>query len=214
MRAGSVRTGALGAALSVLLVAAAHGQVPPPQHQAPARGAMQLKPVTGFVTPYEILRTVSEAGFHPLVRPLREGTVYVLRATDFRGILVRVVLDAGTGRMRDVTRLEPADSIEAAIAPPPYYNAPPYAAPKSDTPAAVPEPPAAAAAADRAAQSWRLTTPPLPRPRPAAAEHLIGPTGRAGTAGAGLTIRTRHAGAGLGPADPPPHAPPAGPLND
>jgi len=43
-------------------------------------------------------------------RPLREGASYVLRATDFRGIPMRVVLDARTGVIRDATRIAPADS--------------------------------------------------------------------------------------------------------
>ena len=37
------------------------------------------------------------AGFDPLALPLREGTTYVIRATDFRGILMRVVVDARSG---------------------------------------------------------------------------------------------------------------------
>jgi hypothetical protein len=41
---------------------------------------------------------------------MREGTSYVLRATDFRGIPMRVVLDARTGVIRDATRIVPADS--------------------------------------------------------------------------------------------------------
>jgi len=64
-------------------------------------------PVTGFVPPYEIVRTVRAAGFDPLAPPLREGTTYVLRATDFRGILMRVVVDARTGAIRDANRIVP-----------------------------------------------------------------------------------------------------------
>ena len=64
-------------------------------------------PVTGFVPPYEIVRTVHAAGFDPLAPPRREGTTYVLRATDFRGILMRVVVDARTGAIRDANRIVP-----------------------------------------------------------------------------------------------------------
>ena len=80
--------------------------------------ASQPKPVTGFVSTYEIMRTVRSAGFDPLVPPLREGTIYVLRATDFRGILMRVVLDARTGAIRDVTRIVPATSGRIGMMPP------------------------------------------------------------------------------------------------
>jgi hypothetical protein len=79
---------------------------------APAASALLAVPPpkleTGFVSPYEIMRTVRSAGFHPVSRPLREGASYVLRATDFRGIPTRVVLDARTGVIRDATRIVPA----------------------------------------------------------------------------------------------------------
>ena len=45
-------------------------------------------PLRGFVPPYEILRTLRAAGFQPLAPPLREGTTYVVRALDFRGVPV------------------------------------------------------------------------------------------------------------------------------
>ncbi|HXW42133.1 MAG TPA: hypothetical protein VEK75_13070, partial [Xanthobacteraceae bacterium] len=56
---------------------------------APTLGRAQAPP-PGFVPPYEVMRTVRAAGFDPLALPLREGTTYVVRATDFRGILMRV----------------------------------------------------------------------------------------------------------------------------
>jgi hypothetical protein len=82
---------------------------------------------TGFVSPYEIMRTVRSAGFHPVSRPLREGASYVLRATDFRGIPTRVVLDARTGVIRDATRIVPAD---AGLFGTPPYGQPSYAYPR------------------------------------------------------------------------------------
>ncbi|MGA8615760.1 MAG: hypothetical protein WB760_29580, partial [Xanthobacteraceae bacterium] len=96
--------------------------------------ASQPKPVTGFVSTFEIMRTVRSAGFDPMVPPLREGTTYVLRATDFRGILMRVVLDARTGAIRDVTRIVPATSgrigmMPPGYGPPPVYGSTPYGSP-------------------------------------------------------------------------------------
>jgi len=93
-------------------LASGHAQVPPlapptrpspPQVAAPA----QLPPAPGFVSAYEISRTLRSAGFDPLAPPLREGTIYVARATDYRGILMRVVLDARTGAIRDANRIVP-----------------------------------------------------------------------------------------------------------
>jgi hypothetical protein len=86
-------------------------QAQTPAEAAPAPHPIPLPPpVLGFVSPYEIMRTVRSAGFHPMSRPLREGASYVLRATDFRGIPMRVVLDARTGVIRDATRIVPADA--------------------------------------------------------------------------------------------------------
>jgi hypothetical protein len=65
------------------------------------------QPPPGFVSSYEIVQTLRSAGFDPLAPPLREGTVYVARATDYRGILMRVVLDARTGAIRDANRIVP-----------------------------------------------------------------------------------------------------------
>src|SRR5579864_626944 len=195
-----VRLGAFGAAVRFAAVAAsfcliavgAAAQSPPPP---PAAGApLQPKPVTGFVPTFEIMRTVRLAGFDPLAPPLREGTTYVLRATDYRGILMRVVLDARTGAIRDVTRIVPAASGSLGVMLPPYgppayaspYGEPPYGMPAEyeGEPPMLPGPglhgpglhgpgsalapqPLAAPAATHAKTSIRKSSPPLPRPRPA-----------------------------------------------
>lgn len=88
-------------------------------------------PANGFVSPYEIVRTVRAAGFQPLSRPLREGASYVLRATNFRGIPMRVVLDARTGVIRDATRIL---SATAAAGAPAAVTPPPAAAPWQPSP--------------------------------------------------------------------------------
>ena len=192
-----VRLGAFGAAACSAAVAvsfcltfgtgaAAQSPSPPP----PASGGpAQPKPVTGFVPTFEIMRTVRSAGFDPLAPPLREGTTYVLRATDYRGILMRVVLDARTGAIRDVTRIVPAASGSLGVVLPPYgapayaspYGEAPYGAPAeyevappilpgpepSGLPPALPVQPLAAPPATHAKTSKRKVSPPLPRPRPA-----------------------------------------------
>jgi hypothetical protein len=105
---------------------------------------------------------------------LREGTTYVLRATDFRGILMRVVVDAHSGAIRDVNRIVsgpgPYGQI-GMVSPPPYYGASSYDPPGYDTPDMTPAedggpPPFSRAPAVHTTTRPRVT-PPLPRPRPA-----------------------------------------------
>jgi hypothetical protein len=208
VRLGVWRAAALPAALAasivLTLVAGAAAQSPsppqpaaappqpaaaPPQPAAappqPAAALPQPKPVTGFVPTFEIMRTVRAAGFDPLAPPLREGTTYVLRATDYRGILMRVVLDARTGTIRDVTRIVPAASGSLGVVLPPY-GPPRYASPYVDAPYGAPVeyevPPAALQPLEEGAAP-QLSPPiaappvthakallrklPLPRPRPA-----------------------------------------------
>lgn len=155
--------------LSVLLLTAAslYAQSPPP---GPS-------PVPGFMPPYEVTRVVRSAGFDPLAPPLRERTTYVFRATDFRGILMRVVVDAHSGAIRAVNRIVPGPSYgDVGMATPPYATPspygvppPPYAMPPPEADAYVepdedlaPPPMPAAYPAPHAAVSV-----PLPRPRPA-----------------------------------------------
>src|SRR4029077_15619185 len=78
----------------------------------------------GFVPPYEILRTVRAAGFDPLAPPLREGTSYVVRAVDFRGVAMRVVVDARSGAIRDANRIVSGPGLYGPYAPGPYPPAP------------------------------------------------------------------------------------------
>ncbi len=196
-RMGVSRAGTLSACLSasLALLAAATGHAQSPSAQAepaptgPAPHAVsQPKPVTGFVPSYEILRTVRAAGFTPLSPPLREGTVYVLRATDYRGIPMRVVLDARTGVIRDVNRIVSEDSTDYGMAAPEYgpspyasgpfapapYGSPGYGPPAYETPTYGPP---AAGAADEGAEppssgpvaeppsSGPVAAPPMMRPQ-------------------------------------------------
>jgi hypothetical protein len=80
----------------LLLLAAA------PSH---AQAQSQPAPLPGFITSHEVTRIARSAGFEPVAPPLREGTTYVLRAMDFRGILMRVVVDARSGAIRAVNRI-------------------------------------------------------------------------------------------------------------
>jgi hypothetical protein len=157
------RVGGVLFALLLLAIAPSRAQTlpAPPPLQA-------VQPITGFVPPYEIMRTVRASGFDPLAPPLREGTDYVLRATDFRGILMRVVVDARTAAIRDVTRIVPGPGRYGE-----FYGPPPYGAAELDVPPAPYEasiaPPSARLPAVRPVSTpTAALPPPLPRPRPAA----------------------------------------------
>src|SRR5579863_6281296 len=104
-------TATLALTLFALATASGQAQVPPlPPQTSPkvtSGPPPPLPPAPGFVSTYEIVRTLRSAGFDPLAPPLREGTIYVARATDYRGILMRVVLDARTGAIRDANRIVP-----------------------------------------------------------------------------------------------------------
>jgi hypothetical protein len=93
-------------------------------------------PLRGFVPPYEVLRTLRGAGFEPLAPPLREGTTYVVRALDFRGVPMRVVVDARSGAIRDANRIVAGPGLYGPYMPGPYAPAyygrlatPPYPPP-------------------------------------------------------------------------------------
>ena len=151
MRAGAV--GAAAFCLGFLLLAAVpgHAQTAPPL-------AAPLPP-PGFVPPYEVGRIVRSAGFNAMAPPRREGATYVVRATDFRGILMRVVIDARSGAIRAVNRIVPGPEPYGPIGmlPSPYEELPPsaymapraygpppaYASPQAYAPAPVYPPPAA-----------------------------------------------------------------------
>ena len=179
----SVRVaGIIAFVLSFVLSAAAPGLVQPSLAQAPAPAppapVLAPFPAPGFMTPHQITRIVRAAGFDPLAPPLREGTTYVLRATDFRGILMRVVVDAHSGAIRAVNRIVagpgpmPGPMGPIGLMPPPYGEMPPYGSAGFESPemalgepsAAPPGlPPAALAVVHPAGAAF----PPLPRARPA-----------------------------------------------
>jgi len=86
---------------------------------------------------FEITKIVRASGFDPLAPPLREGTTYVVRATDFRGILMRVVVDARSGAVRAVNRIVPGPGPygQFGMVTPPYGVAPAYPPPYGVAPA-------------------------------------------------------------------------------
>jgi hypothetical protein len=168
--------GTAGFVLIVMLSAAA-----PVFAQSPSAPlAAAPLPSPGFVPPYEIVRTARAAGFDPLAPPLREGATYVLRATDFNGILMRVVVDARTGAIRDANRIvagpgnydsggqfgmaapdgSAPDMLSEPYRLPPEFDAPvtaPLVVQQSAPPALQPPP----------KRHVKLAAAPLPRARPA-----------------------------------------------
>ena len=105
---------------------------------------------------FEITRIVRASGFDPLAPPLREGTTYVVRATDFRGILMRVVVDARSGAIRAVNRIVPGPGPygQFGMVTPPYGVAPAYPPPDIAAPDVMPDEETTAAPALRAASSF------------------------------------------------------------
>jgi hypothetical protein len=152
-----VRVSVIGAAaLSLLLLAAA-----PSRAQAPSPPA----PLPGFITSHEVTRIARSAGFEPVAPPLREGTTYVLRAMDFRGILMRVVVDARSGAIRAVNRIVAGPGFYG----PPIGMAAPYGYPDGYGLGMAPgdeivDPPMPPFVGRTAVHP--LLAPPLPRPRP------------------------------------------------
>jgi hypothetical protein len=129
LRAGVFRTAAF--VLTFLLLAATSGHAQSPTASPPIPPA----PLPGYVPPYEITKIVRASGFDPLAPPRREGTTYVLRATDFRGILFRIVVDARSGAIRAANRIVPGNGPYGPVGvmgagpygePPPYGGPPPY----------------------------------------------------------------------------------------
>jgi hypothetical protein len=148
--------------------------------QVAAQAPQTLPPLPGFVPPYEISRIVRSAGFGPLAPPLREGATYVVRAVDFRGILMRVVVDGRSGAIRAVNRIVSASEGygPTAVPPPPYGPLPSYAEPPPEfsPPGMIPfresaapdlPPPAPSLAPLLVRRPVTAAFPPLPRPRPA-----------------------------------------------
>jgi hypothetical protein len=132
-------------------------------------------PLRGFVPPYEILLTLRTAGFQPLAPPLREGTTYVVRALDFRGVAMRVVVDAHSAAIRDANRIVAGPGLYGPYMPgpyaPAYYGrlAAPSYPPPDDIEPGYGRPPYVGtsdlSSADRHSSAPSLV--PLPRARPA-----------------------------------------------
>jgi hypothetical protein len=126
-----------GAVLAFSLLTAVSGFAQSPT--TAASSASQL-PLHGFIPPFEILRAVRAAGFDPLAPPLRQGTTYVVRAIDYRGIAMRVVVDARSGVIRDANRIVSGPGLYGPYAPGPYQPAhygrfgppPPYLSPPDE----------------------------------------------------------------------------------
>ena len=161
MRAGCVGSAVL--CLSALLLAASVAQA---QTSSP--------PLPGFLSPYEASRIVRSAGFDPIAPPRREGPTYVLRAIDFRGVPMRVVVDARSGALRAVNRIVANPDTVGLVgmlpmpdAGPVPYGPPEFASRETSPSEQVVAPPATPSVAVDAVDLPLITEPvPLPRPRP------------------------------------------------
>jgi len=99
----------------------------------PVRAEDLARPALSGLPPYEILTIVRSTGLDPLTRPVRQGSNYVLRATDAYGEEVRVVVGAQRGQ---IVSVRPVVPVAAPYGPPPAsYGYRPY-----DPPGYVPMP--------------------------------------------------------------------------
>ncbi len=208
---------ALGLSLLATTVATGQAQTSAAAPQAPP----PLPSLAGFLPPYEIARIVRAAGFDPLAPPLRLGRTYVVRATDFRGIMMRVVVDAESGALRAVNRIVPGPARYGPIGmlPPPQdvpldYGPPEFGGPApsgDDEPMPglpAPLPPPATVSIHPAGQPF-AAPPPLPRPRPAElASHSAGPSGQPNASAGGAAVAPVPASRGPG------RIPPPEPMNE
>lgn len=84
----------------------------------------------GALPPYEVITIIRSMGFNPQSRPVLRGRVYVIHASDEQGILVRVAVDANSGRVLRV--IERTAGAGFGPLPPDRYGA--YPVPPSSVP--------------------------------------------------------------------------------
>lgn len=157
-----LRRSAVAFAFCVLSALVSFAQSPPS-----ASSSQSLAPLRAFVPPYEILRTVRAAGFEPLAPALREGTTYVVRAIDFRGVPMRVSVDARSGAIREADRIVSGPGLYGPYVPGPFAHgrlAPPPYPPGDDVESGYGR---AAFGTSELSPGDRHSSVPLPRPRPA-----------------------------------------------
>lgn len=159
-----------GAVLAASLVAGASAFA----QSASGAVSSQSLPLRGFISPFETLRIVRAAGLDPLAPPLRQGSTYVVRAIDFRGVAMRVVVDARSGVIRDANRIVSGPGLYGPYAPGPYrpvyygrLGPPlPYLGPIGEVAPSEDEPRAASLHGPHSGVPTLIPAVPLPRPRP------------------------------------------------
>ncbi len=162
MAVGALRVGVLTV---LFALAAMPSRAQTPAAASPVVSASPSPSFTGFVSAYEIVHALHAAGFNPLAPPLREGTIYVVRATDYRGMLMRVVVDARTGAIRDANRIVPGPGRYGTVPSDPASMDAALPAPNQDDDGGAP---ALRSSATRLPNHPPVPVVPLPRPRPAA----------------------------------------------
>jgi hypothetical protein len=104
----NTRTIAWSVAALVLAIASGAGAQPlPVPEEAPAAAAppRAAQPQPNALAAAEIVASVRSAGFDPLSRPVRRGSIYVVFARDRYLMDVQVRVDARSGRVLAATRL-------------------------------------------------------------------------------------------------------------
>jgi hypothetical protein len=124
----------IAAGLFLFCLVPCYAQSPP----AAAVTTAPPAPLLGFMSSDEINRIVRAAGFIPLAPARREGTMYEVRASDYRDVLMRIVIDGRSGVIRAVNRIVAVvpDGV-VGLLPPPHGGLERSKAPTDATP---PEP--------------------------------------------------------------------------
>jgi hypothetical protein len=98
-----------GVAVLVWAIASGAGAQPlspaPDVPSAAAPPARAAQPQANALPPAEIIASVRSAGFDPLSRPVRRGSMYLVFARDRYLMDVQVKIDARSGRVLSATRL-------------------------------------------------------------------------------------------------------------
>lgn len=132
-------------------------------HSSPSKA--QPRPPERIVTPAEVTALVRANALRPLGPPVRQRSIYTLRALSARGIEMRVVVDAHAGKLLAV---DPVVTGPYGVGPEGMY----HPRPPAGIPTALPPEAVAHTGAAEGTSADRLPAPrvapalPLPRPRP------------------------------------------------
>ncbi len=84
------------------------------------------EPYYGVISPRDVMRTVAGMGLQPVSEPRLRGNVWIVRGAGREGTIVRVVVDAHTGRVVDMGAVREPGRYMGPGEPGPYQPDPRY----------------------------------------------------------------------------------------